>query len=182
VNGSRQLLLLRHAKSDWADAATPDAGRPLSREGRAACGLLANHLARTRLAPDLILCSSALRTRQTVERIGPGLPRDIPVLTEDRLYLATAEDLLSRLRDLDDGLPSVLLVGHNPGIHELAVELLPPPDRHLMPTFPTAALAVLDLRVRRWAELGPGATHLGAFTTPRALRTPTDPAAADSTG
>ncbi|MBL7501675.1 histidine phosphatase family protein [Frankia sp. CNm7] len=163
-------MLLRHAKSDWADAGTPDAERPLSRDGRHACTLVAEHFTDVGLAPDLILCSSALRTRQTVQRIAPALPPNVPVLTEDRLYLAEPEELLSRLRDVDDGVPSVLLVGHNPGIHTLAVALLPPADRVKIPTFPTAALAVLDLGTRRWAELGPACTRFASFVTPKHLR------------
>jgi phosphohistidine phosphatase len=115
------------------------------------------------------LCSSSTRTRQTVEHIASALPATVPVLTEDRLYLATAEKLLSRLRDIDDGVPSVLLVGHNPGIHALATGLLTSNERERILAFPTAALAVEDLVVSRWAELGPGAARLTAFVTPRSL-------------
>lgn len=170
MSGGRRLMLLRHAKSDWADAQTPDARRPLSRDGRDACVLVAEHFAAERLAPDLILCSSALRTRQTVQRIAAALPPDVPVLTEDRLYLAGPDELLGRLREVDDGVPNLLLVGHNPGIHALAVGLLAQADRARIPTFPTAALAVLELGTRRWAELGPASTRFGSFVTPRGLR------------
>jgi phosphohistidine phosphatase len=170
VFAGRRLMLLRHAKSDWADATTPDAARPLSRDGGAACALVAEHVRAQRLAPDLILCSSALRTRQTVQRIATALPPDVPVLTEDRLYLAGPDELLARLREVDDGVPSILLVGHNPGIHELAIGLLPPTERVRIPTFPTAALAVLDLGGRRWAELGTASTRFGSFATPKSLR------------
>jgi phosphohistidine phosphatase len=93
----------------------------------------------------------------------------VPVLTEDRLYLAPPEDLLARMREIDDGVPNVMLVGHNPGIHRLAVGLLAGLDRTRIPTFPTAALAVEDLIVSRWAELGPGAARLVSFVTPREL-------------
>nr|WP_106410477.1 MULTISPECIES: histidine phosphatase family protein [Pseudofrankia] len=170
MTGGRRLMLLRHAKSDWADAETADAERPLSRDGREACKLVAEHVSVERLAPDLILCSSALRTRQTLQRLASALPPEVPVLTEDRLYLAGPDELLARLREVDDGVPSLLLVGHNPGIHALAVGLLPPADRVKIPTFPTGALAVLDLGTRRWAELGPASTRFDSFVTPRSLR------------
>ncbi|CAO5150610.1 phosphohistidine phosphatase [Frankia sp. AiPs1] len=172
--GAHKLLLLRHAKSDWADGETPDIERPLSASGRRACALVARHLAQGGLAPDLILCSAALRTRQTVEGIADALPAGVPVLVEDRLYLAEAQALLDRLRDVDDGVPTVLLVGHNPGIHTLAVALLLPEDRPRIPTYPTAALAVQDLAVTRWTDLGQGTTRLTSFVTPRALRAPGD--------
>ncbi|MCM3885998.1 histidine phosphatase family protein [Frankia sp. R82] len=167
---AHRLLLLRHAKSDWAEGETPDIERPLSASGRKACALVADHLREHALTPDLVLCSAALRTRQTVEEIAGALPAGVPVVLEDRLYLAEAQTLLDRLRDVDDGVPTVLLVGHNPGIHTLAVALLAEADRPRIPTFPTAALAVEDLIVPRWAELGQAVTRLAAFVTPRELR------------
>ncbi|MCM3924536.1 histidine phosphatase family protein [Frankia sp. AiPs1] len=171
----RRLLLLRHAKSDWADGSIEDIDRPLSATGRRGCRLIARHLADNGLAPDLILCSAALRTRQTVEGIAEALPANVPVLVEDRLYLAQAQDMLERLREVDDGVPSILLVGHNPGMHTLAVALLAPDERFRIPTFPTAALAVEDLAVSRWAELGEDSTRLVSYVTPRALRAAADP-------
>ncbi|WP_163552181.1 SixA phosphatase family protein [Candidatus Frankia alpina] len=175
-----RLLLLRHAKSGWADGSIPDIDRPLSDAGRRGCRLIARHLADHGLAPDLILCSAALRTRQTVEGIASALPADVPVLVEDRLYLAEAQALLERLHEVDDGVPSVLLVGHNPGIHTLAVALLAPGERLRIPTFPTAAFAVEDLAVSQWAELGQDSTRLVSFVTPRALRERAEPPAGSS--
>lgn len=165
VTTLRRLFLLRHAKSDHAGADTPDADRPLARKGHRSCAAVAQHLTTTGFAPDLVLCSSALRTRQTVEGIAPALPATVPVLTEDRLYLADPSELLARLRELDDGLPSVMMVGHNPGLHMLAVALLDARDRSRVLTFPTAALAVLETRIHRWAELGPSTARLSSFST-----------------
>jgi phosphohistidine phosphatase len=165
---ARRLMLLRHAKSDWP-AGVDDKDRPLAPRGRRACVQLGEALVAGGLRPDLVLCSSALRTRQTVERLAAALPPDVPVVVEDRLYLAAPGDLLERLHDLDDGVPSVLLVGHNPGVHALARLLLPRAERDCLPTFPTAALAVQDAAVARWADLGPGTTRLVSFTTPRSL-------------
>jgi phosphohistidine phosphatase len=160
---------LRHGKSDWTDGSLPDADRPLSPRGRSACALIAEHLHTDRLIPDLVLCSSARRTRQTVEHIAGALPAAVPVLTEDRLYLADVCDLLDRLREVDDGVPTVMMVGHNPGMQALAAGLLPVGERPRVSVFPTAALAVEDLAVGRWAELGPSTTRLVSFVTPRSL-------------
>lgn len=166
-----RLLLLRHAKADPpADFGMPDEDRPLSPKGRAGVALVARHLVAARLEPDLVLCSSAARTRETVAQLANALPSSVPVLVEDQLYLAEAGDLLARLRQVDDGVPSVLLVGHNPGLHTLAAALLSPAERHRIPTFPTAALSVHDLAVPRWSELGPASSRLVDFVTPRSLR------------
>lgn len=166
-----RLLLLRHAKSDLpTDPSMRDHDRPLAPKGRAGIALVANHLLAAGLEPDLVLCSSAERTRETVARIAHALPSGVPVLVEDQLYLAEANELLARLRQVDDGVPSVLVVGHNPGLHALAVGLLRPTERHRVPTFPTSALSVHDLAVPRWSELGPSGTRLVDFVTPRSLR------------
>ena len=169
-----RLLLLRHAKADWPQEDIRDADRPISPKGRRAIEPIAEYLAASGIEPDLVLCSSALRTRQTLERLADALPPSVPVLTEDRLYLAEPNDLLSRLREIDEGVPTVMLIGHNPGIHALAVGLLTAAERHRIPTFPTAALAVQELLVSRWAELGPGTTRLVDFVTPRSLRADVD--------
>jgi phosphohistidine phosphatase len=168
VNESRRLYLLRHAKAE-PSAPGGDIDRPLAPKGVAGCALIADFIRARRIAPDLVLCSSARRTRQTVEAIGAALPAEVPVLSEDRLYLASAVGLLERLRELDDGVPSVLLVGHNPSIHELAIGLLHSGEQTTLPAFPTAGLAVQELTVPRWVELGPHTTRLVAFVTPRSL-------------
>jgi phosphohistidine phosphatase len=168
VNEPRRLYLLRHAKAEPV-APGGDIDRPLSRRGIASCGLIAEFIRDSDIAPDLVLCSSARRTRQTVEAIGAALPAEVPVLTEDRLYLASAPDLLDRLREIDDGVPSVLLVGHNPSIHELAVGLLHNGEQAALPSFPTAGFAVHELTAVRWVELGAHTTRLLAFVTPRGL-------------
>lgn len=165
----RRLILLRHAKSDWSQAGLPDHDRPLASRGRRACALLSAYLRSSRPAPDLVLCSSALRTRQTLDGIRAGLPADVAVLVEDRLYLAGGADLLVRLREVDDGTGAVLVVGHNPGIHELATGLLGSTGHRKLPAFPTGALAIVDVAVPGWGRLGPGAARLAAFTTPKLL-------------
>jgi phosphohistidine phosphatase len=168
VSEPRRLYLLRHAKAE-PTAPGGDFDRPLAHKGIAGCALISEFIRASQIAPDLVLCSSARRTRQTVETIGAALPAEVPVLTEDRLYLASAGGLLDRLREVDDGVPSVLLVGHNPSIHELAVGLLHSGEQPSLPTFPTAGLAVEELTVPRWVELGPHTARLISFVTPRGL-------------
>src|SRR5262245_29809534 len=113
------LHLLRHAKSSWDDPALPDHERPLAPRGRRDAKLIADHLLRERIAPELVLCSPALRTRQTLELVRP--PGTIEL--EDALYGASSEELLARLRTVPGSVESVMLIGHNPGLQDLALDL-----------------------------------------------------------
>jgi phosphohistidine phosphatase len=164
------LCLLRHAKSSWADDDLPDLERPLAPRGRRAAGRIAAYLADHGVEPALVLCSPALRTRQTLDLVRPALPGTTRVAVEDGLYGAPAADLLERLRRLPDDLDRVLLIGHNPGLQELAAGLAARPDRErLLGRFPTAALAIFALRQGGWPDLGRRPADLVALVTPRDL-------------
>ena len=114
--------------------------------------------------PDLVLCSSAVRARATLELVRHGLG-DPAMLVENDLYHATAAELIGRLSAIDDSVTGVLLVGHNPAMLELAALLAPPgPD-----AFPTGALACLDLAIEHWDGVRPGCGRLDAFVVPRSL-------------
>jgi phosphohistidine phosphatase len=126
-----------------------------------------------RLAPDLVLCSTAARARETLDLVRPALAGDPEIGLEEELYLASAGQLLERLRAVPPATAGVLLVGHNPGLHELAA-LLPdvgtgPLARRLADGFPTAALAVYDVPVA-WSGLGRRRARLVGFVAPKDLR------------
>ena len=165
----RALYLLRHAKSSWDDPALPDRERPLSRRGRRDAQRIAGHLHGLGLRPALVLCSSAARTQETLELIRPALA-EAPVRVEDQLYGATSEALLERLRAIPEEIGSVLLIGHNPGLQELALALASRGTRReqLEANFPTGALATLVLS--SWRVLGPGDAEVVAYVVPRQLR------------
>lgn len=161
-----RLWLLRHAKSSWDDPALPDHGRPLSARGRKACDVLRRHCAAAGVLPEVVLCSTAVRTRATLDALLPALG-DPEVSLEDGLYLASAHGLLTRLRSLD--VESALVVGHNPGLQELVVALARPGalrDR-AETKLPTGALATLEHD--GWAELAPGRAVLVELVLPREL-------------
>ena len=120
-----QLHLLRHAKSSWDDDAD-DHTRPLNKRGRESARLVGETLPRAVGALDLVLCSSAVRTRETAELALAGFASPPQVLYEDGLYLAGATILLQRLRQIDERVGSLMVIGHNPGMHELAVALAAP--------------------------------------------------------
>ncbi len=186
----RQLLLLRHAKSAWDNKALPDQDRPLSPRGRRAASLMRQAMRDLGLAPDLVLLSPSQRTRETLEALEPW--DDAPLIeTVDRLYLATAPQLLEALRGVAETVRSVMLIAHNPGMHELAMLLAGPRGtaaRHghghdrdierLTAGYPTAALAEFGI-AGPWQQLGSGGGQLIRFLRPRDL--PQDGAEAGDT-
>jgi len=165
----RTLYLLRHAKSSWDDPSLPDYERPLARRGRRACARLASHLQAELIEPQLVLCSSAVRARETLMRL--ALPSSVEVRVEDSIYGASAAGLLAMLRALPESIESALVVGHDPGIQELALLLARPGGLRdeVRAKFPTGALATLALTTS-WGALTIDTAELTAFVTPRQLR------------
>jgi phosphohistidine phosphatase len=163
----KRVYLLRHAKSSWRHPELADHPRPLAGRGKRAAKAIAKHLRAQQPAPELVLCSSARRARETLKRVEPALGGG-PVRVEGELYGASGRELLARLRCLPDDVGSVLVIGHNPGMQELALELAGPAPE-LAGKFPTAALATLVFHGSTWGELGPEATELVELTRPRDL-------------
>jgi phosphohistidine phosphatase len=165
----RSVYLLRHAKSSWKSG-LPDHERPLAPRGRRAAKAIRRHMRGQGIEPELVLCSTARRTRETLVRIQPALGA-AELRIEHELYGASAAVLLDRLRAVPDAIGSVMLIGHNPGLELLALDLAQPaPERReLEEKFPTAALATLVFPGARWRELEPGAAELAGFVKPRDL-------------
>jgi phosphohistidine phosphatase len=167
---TRRLMLLRHAKSDWPDVA--DHARPLAKRGRRDAPAVGRWLREHGYLPDVVVCSTARRTRQTWELIAPELGGSPSVTFEPRAYDASALTLLYLAQELPGRYRSALLIGHNPAISELANSLMPPPaeDGASPPrlSFPTAAVAVLEF-AGDWPALAPGEARLEAFTAPAEL-------------
>jgi phosphohistidine phosphatase len=164
-----RLLLLRHAKSSWDDASIHDRDRPLAKRGRKAARLVGAHLRASSLLPDLVLCSAAVRARETLERL--ELP-DAQARIEDRLYAAGGPEILACIRDEGAAAATLLVIGHNPGVHDLAVELAGGEHveaaERLRDGFPTGAIAVFDVE-GAWSSLAPGRARLASFVSPREL-------------
>ncbi|MFP3944455.1 MAG: SixA phosphatase family protein [Alphaproteobacteria bacterium] len=165
----KRLLILRHAKSSWAEAGLKDRERPLNKRGRRAAPLMGARMARKDYRPEGILCSPAVRTRETLELVQPHLGADIPVRMEPRIYLASGRQLLALLHELPEAWSSALLIGHNPGLEEL-VRLLREPGKspcEAPAKFPTAALAVVDFPVTGWARVDVRMGRLVDLVKPR---------------
>ena len=168
------LLLLRHAKSSWSEDEVPDHERPLNPRGQRAAKAIAKHMAESDLRPDTVLCSTAVRTRQTVDALLKRWP-DLPVTHDDALYLAVPEAIISVVSACDPA-KRVLVVGHIPGMEQLVKALIDPTARHndraradVSTKYPTAGLARLAIDIDSWKHLKPNSGRLIEFTKPRDL-------------
>jgi phosphohistidine phosphatase len=178
----RTLVLFRHAKSAWPDVADHD--RPLARRGIRAAPVMGRWLRDAGLVPDLVLCSTARRARESWQLAQPGLAASPPVAFDRRIYEGTAADLLGLIRQVPAATGALLLVGHNPAIEDLALMLAVSSEAagsssgipgsgdldRMRSKFPTGAIAVLQPS-GTWRDLAPGQARLTAFVTPRELDT-----------
>jgi phosphohistidine phosphatase len=166
-----ELLLLRHAKSDWKDRRVDDFDRPLAARGRRAAPLIGRYLASEGLEPGLILCSTAQRAVETLDLVLTALASRPEISYLKTLYLAPPSRLLAVLRRQSPDCSRILLIAHNPGLHHLALDLSgggpSPAAASLAEKYPTAALA--RFRVSGWAGLGEGPASLLEFVRPRDL-------------
>ncbi|MFK8250821.1 SixA phosphatase family protein [Ancylobacter terrae] len=168
----RRLLLLRHAKSDWPPGVA-DEDRPLAARGRLAAPLMGDYLARAALIPDRVLVSPAKRTVQTWELIQPALPVTVEAEFVPALYEAHEDDILAVIRTTPAAVRSLLIVGHNPGLEQLAASIVDygaePALKRLAHKFPTSGLAVIELPVDDWSDARRHTGRLDRFVTPKSL-------------
>jgi phosphohistidine phosphatase len=174
----RRLILLRHAKSDWSVAGRADHDRELALRGNDSAAKIGAYMARHALVPDLVLCSTAVRARRTWALVAEALAKAPPVTYDDRLYEVGAKAILDVLRASSPDVHGLMVVGHNPGLRDLAELLIASGDietrQHLLEKFPTAGLAVIDFRVDEWRKLHAHSGRLDRFVAPRLLESATD--------
>lgn len=168
-----ELLLLRHAKSRWDLAGATDHDRDLAPRGEEAAPRMGRLIAEQGLAPDRVLCSTAIRARRTWELASASLPGQPELLHRRDLYLAPSGRLLDIVRAHGGDARRLMLVGHNPGLHDLAQRLAGEGDpklrRKLAEKLPTAALVHLAFKAGDWRTLAPGSGRLLGFWRPRDL-------------
>jgi len=170
VEETRRIVLLRHAKSDHPEGMT-DWDRPLAERGRRDAPAAGRWLAERGIAPDLCVCSPAARTRETWKLAAHELPHRPATVYEERVYDASYSTLLAVLRETPDDVRTLLLVGHNPGMHSLATDLAgdgapDSPHELIRDNFPTCAIAVLTF-ASPWTTVADGIGDLEASWTPR---------------
>lgn len=170
----KRLTLLRHAKSDWDDPVARDFDRPLNRRGEKAARLMGQFARTQGMRFDRLVASPAVRVVQTLETFLDGYGETLEPHWDRRIYLASVPTLLDVVRDLPEQAGSVLMAGHNPGLEELVLALVPdqgpnPLRDDVEVKFPTASIAVLDLAVDHWSDVEEGIGALETFVRPRDL-------------
>ena len=169
----RRVFLFRHAKSSWQTDGQDDFDRPLNARGRKSAPAMGAFMRENDIAPDLILCSTAWRARETLALVLPHLRGETTIELEDRLYLASATKLFARLKQLDHARRQIMIVAHNPGLQDLALLLAAEDDsaerKAVEGAFPTGALAQIDLPASAWSSIERHCGTLVRLVTPRAL-------------
>ncbi len=174
----KTLFLLRHAKSSWANPGQDDHERPLNDRGRQAAATMGRHIKGLPSRPTLILASTAQRVGETLELLLKAWGEDVPVTRDQNLYLASPKSLLTCLHDAPGKSDIILIVGHNPGIHDFALQLSGEvaddagyeARQRLKDAYPTAALTVIRFPdARAWRDIAWGSGTLVSFTKPRDL-------------
>lgn len=170
----KRLGLFRHAKSSWKDADLRDFDRGLNARGRKGAGIMGRHIANYGLTWDLLIASPAARVRQTLDSALPAFANPPETIWEDQLYLANVPTMIDVLRGVTGAPANILLAGHNPGMQDLLHALVGEAARDelfdtAMRKFPTAAFAVIELGIARWADIDEGCGRLIHFARPRDL-------------
>jgi len=170
----KTLHLLRHAKSSWKQVGLDDHERPLSKRGRAAASAMAKHMRRSEIAPDVVLCSTAVRAKETLEPIAKRL-KPSKVRFERGIYEVSGRKLWKYVWALPERANAVLMIGHNPGLHDFALALADIDSVGRLPAsggkFPTGAFATFSFD-GRWKDLRPRTARVVSFVQPKELTRP----------
>jgi len=173
----RRLLLPRHAKTERAEPGERDRDRKLTKRGRADTPIIGAYMAHHDLVPDLVLVSPVARAEETWELLAPAFSKAPRVMREERIYNAAPEQLVELIRETRDA-RALLVVGHNPGLQELAVALIASGDvktrERIGEKLPTSGLVVIDFPFDDWSRLHGNAGRLERFVTPRLIEGGTD--------
>ncbi|OJV47073.1 MAG: hypothetical protein BGO28_01330 [Alphaproteobacteria bacterium 43-37] len=163
----KELLVLRHGKAAYLDPQFDDFDRPLTLLGRQTVTILSEKFNDSQISPDLVICSPARRTRETLEGLLKALPSFVKVIYDDDFYMASPQLILSKVSCLDDKFSSVLVVGHNPGLEQVLVQLThdDPLLRHVTPLAP-ACLVQLELKIGQWNQLKSHCAHIKNYFLP----------------
>lgn len=169
----KKLYILRHAKSSWDAMDLPDHDRPLAPRGERAALVMGRYMAQRDLIPDMVICSTATRSVETLRLVASQWECDVPAVRDRSLYLTGARTIRQRVAQTEEPVKVILVIGHNPDLHDLTVELAEPGSqahRRLAETkFPTSALAVFHFTISDWPSLRSASGTLVDLKTPKVL-------------
>jgi phosphohistidine phosphatase len=167
------LALLRHAKSSWDAQGLDDFDRPLNERGRKAARRVGRELKQRGVRFDRVIASPAARVRETLQELAKGYDKTLDVRFDERIYAAGTEALMDIVKGIPEDVHAPLLVGHNPGLHEVLLKLTRDDDaglrRKVGAKYPTAALAVVTFAAPRWEEVSPDSGEIRELILPREL-------------
>ncbi|HEY0625662.1 MAG TPA: histidine phosphatase family protein [Allosphingosinicella sp.] len=165
------LTLLRHAKSTWDDPVARDFDRPLNKRGRKAAQTIGREMRAQGLEFDEVIASPAVRVVETLDEVSEGYGALLDIDYDKRLYLAPVSTLLEVIRDADDEAERLLIVGHNPGLENLALALTRegPLRAEVAIKYPTGTVAEISLPIENWVDIDEGTGTLTRFIRPRDL-------------
>jgi phosphohistidine phosphatase len=174
----RRLLLLRHAKAERPRPGAEDPDRVLAPRGREDAPKLGAFMVRHALVPERVIVSTAKRARETWDLVASAIAKRPPVVFDERIYEAASQAILKVVKECEPKVHTLLVVGHNPGLHELAALLIASGNlearQRLNEKFPTAGLVVIDFALDEWARLHAHAGRLDHFVSPRSFAAATD--------
>jgi phosphohistidine phosphatase len=172
----RRLLLLRHAKTERAEAGERDRDRKLMARGHSDAGMIGAYMLRHRLVPDLVLVSPVTRAEETWALVAASFPNAPRVIKDERIYNASPDALVRLIRQAREA--TLLVIGHNPGLHDLAVRLIAAGDvearERVNEKLPTSGLVVIDFPFADWSRLHANSGRLERFVSPRLIAEATD--------
>jgi phosphohistidine phosphatase len=174
----RRLLLLRHAKTERAEPGERDRDRKLTARGRADAPLIGGYLVHHKLVPDVAFVSPVTRAAETWALVASSFKKPPRVVQDERIYNAAAETLIRLIREAPGEARSLILVGHNPALHDLAVRLIASGDiearERVKEKLPTSGLVIIDFPIDTWTSLHANAGRLERFVSPRLIADETD--------
>lgn len=169
----RRLILFRHAKAERSQPGAADRSRALIERGRKDAARMGSYMANHAFMPDRVLVSPAIRTQETWKSASAAFRPAPGATTVERLYDATVHTILAVIKDVPASAHTLLVIGHNPGLHELARLLMASGDvetrEQLIEKLPTSGLVIIDFAVDAWGGLHPHSGRLERFVTPQSL-------------
>ena len=169
-----KLLLMRHAKSSWKDPDLDDQERPLNGRGRENADAMGKWMAKRGIAPDVVITSSTVRSQETWRRVKDALGQDAPTIIADELYSSGPDRMLRTLHDAPKGAKTVLMIGHQPAISSFARKLAngstPSSCKRAYKKFPTAAVAVIAPKAKKWKDVSFGDADFEKFSVPKEVK------------